>query len=103
MKQKSQLELSPRLQLIADWVTPDARIADIGTDHAYLPVWLVLQNRVQTAIAGDLRRGPLDRAELTGITYGVHDKIDFRLCNGLQGIELNEVDTIIVADRKSVV
>ena len=61
-----ELELTPRLALIAGWVPQGARIADVGTDHAYLPVWLTLHGRVASAIAGDLRPGPLDRARERG-------------------------------------
>ena len=57
------LELTPRLRQIAAWVRQGAHLADVGTDHAYLPVWLTLQGRVASAIASDLRRGPLDRAQ----------------------------------------
>ena len=64
------LELTPRLQTIADWVPQGAKLADIGTDHAYLPVWLSIHGRVSCSIASDLRKGPLERARLTGSTYG---------------------------------
>lgn len=67
------LELTPRLRQIAAWVRQGAHLADVGTDHAYLPVWLTLQGRVASAIASDLRRGPLDRAQETGRRYGVGD------------------------------
>lgn len=90
------LELSPRLQTLAGWVRPGARIVDVGTDHAYLPVWLSLHGRVASAIASDLRQGPLERARGTGRTYGVRD-IDFRLCDGLSGIAPEEADTIVIA------
>ena len=91
-----QLELTPRLQLLADWVPQGARLADVGTDHAYLPVWLSLHGRVSCAIASDLRKGPLERARLTGSTYGAQG-IDYRLCNGLADIRPGEVDTIVIA------
>ena len=71
------------------------RLADIGTDHAYLPVWLVLEGRVASAIASDLRPGPLQRAKETAKTYGT--EIDCRLCNGLTCITPDEVDTIVIA------
>ena len=69
------LELTPRLRQIAAWVRQGAHLADVGTDHAYLPVWLTLQGRVASAIASDLRRGPLDRAQETGRRYGVGDPV----------------------------
>ena len=91
-----QLELTPRLQLLADWVPEGARLADVGTDHAYLPVWLRLHGRVVFAIASDLRKLPLERARDTGRTYGA-DSIDYRLCDGLAGISADEVDTVSIA------
>jgi len=90
------LELSPRLQLLADWVPQGTRLADVGTDHAYLPVWLDIHHRVTSAIASDLRKGPLERAKETGRTYGAQH-IDFRLCNGLADIRSEETDTIVIA------
>ena len=91
-----QLDLSPRLQLLADWVRPGAKLADVGTDHAYLPVWLAINGRVSYAIASDLRKGPLERARETGRTYGA-EGIDYRLGNGLAGIFPEEVDTVVIA------
>lgn len=90
------LELTPRLQLLADWVPPGARLADVGTDHAYLPVWLRLHGRVVSAIACDLREGPLARARETGRTWGA-DGIDYRLGNGLAVVSPEEADTIVIA------
>lgn len=91
-----RLELSPRLALIASWIPQGAKLADVGTDHAYLPVWLTLQGRVTSAIASDLRRGPLERARETGRTYGA-EGIDFRLGDGLAFIRPDEADTIVIA------
>jgi len=91
-----QLELSPRLQLLADWVLPGAAFADVGTGRGDRPVWLRLQGRVVSAIASDLRKGPLERARETGRTYGA-DGIDYRLGNGLEGIRAEEADTIAIA------
>jgi len=90
------LELTPRLQLLADWVPSGARLADVGTDHAYLPVWLRLHGRVVSAIACDLREGPLARARETGRTWGV-DGVDYRLGNGLAVVAPKEADTIVIA------
>ena len=51
-------ELQPRLRLLADMVPAGAHLADIGTDHGYLPVWLMQQGRITSAIAGGHRAGP---------------------------------------------
>jgi len=91
------MELSARLQSIADQVPQGALFADIGTDHAYLPVWLLLNKRIDNAIAADLREGPLSRARETADQFGVSEKVSFRLCNGLVGIAAHEVDTIAIA------
>lgn len=91
-----KLELTPRLQLLADWVPQGARLADVGTDHGYLPVWLSLQGRLTSAIASDLRKGPLEHAKETGRMYGAQN-IDYRLGNGLAGIGPEETDVIVIA------
>lgn len=91
------MELSPRLQAVADQVPEGAVFADIGTDHAYLPVWLLLNGRIDHAIAADLREGPLARARETAAQYGVTDRVSFRLCDGLTGIGAGEADVIAIA------
>ena len=91
-----RLELTPRLQLLADWGPQGAKFADIGTDHAYLPVWLTLQGRLQCAIASDLRKGPLERAREPGRTYGAGN-LDYRLANGLADVSPEEADVIAIA------
>lgn len=90
------LELPPRLRLIAGWVPDGAYLADVGTDHGYLPTWLRLRGTIRGAVASDLRFGPLERAKATGILYGT-DHIDYRLCSGLDAIRPTEVDTIVIA------
>lgn len=91
------MELTPRLQAIAQQVPSGARLADVGTDHGYLPVWLLLNNRIDTAVAADLREGPLSRAKETAQQYGQGEKISFRLCDGLTDIAADEVDTVVIA------
>lgn len=90
------LELSARLQRLSDWVPLGAKFADVGTDHAYLPVWLMLHGRVVSAIASDLREGPLQRAQETGRTYGA-EGVEYRLCPGLDGITSEEADVVAIA------
>lgn len=91
------MKLSNRLRAIADWVPEGARFADIGTDHGYLPVWLLKNRIVPFAIAADLRESPLNTAIQTAKRYGVEDKVSFRLCDGLVGINPDEVDTVSIA------
>ena len=56
-------ELSKRLQAVADLVTPGMRLADVGTDHAYIPIYLTQNGLVPSAIAMDINKGPLERAD----------------------------------------
>ena len=97
MTKKRKLELSPRLQLLADWVPSGSRIVDVGTDHAFLPVWLMLNGKISSAIASDLRSGPLARGTETAKEYGVADSVEMRLCAGLEGIKPTEADVVIIA------
>ena len=92
-----QLELTPRLDRIARLVPEGARIADIGTDHAYLPVFLLLQGRIQSAIAADINKGPLERARATAAAYDCTEHISFLLCDGLAQVRAEDADTIIIA------
>ena len=91
------LKLKPRLQMAADMVRGGARLADIGTDHAYLPAALILGGRIKSAIAADLRKGPLENAEATGRTYEIADRVQLRLSDGLKLVLPEEVDDIVIA------
>lgn len=92
-----ELTLTPRLTAVARLVHQAAHLADVGTDHAYLPVRLLLDGRIEYAIAADLREGPLSRARETAARYGVEGRISFRLCDGLSGVGREEVDTVAIA------
>lgn len=92
-----KLELSQRLAAVAALVPDGARLADVGTDHAYLPVSLILDGRISGAIAADIRPGPLDHARRTAAEYGVTEQLDFRLCDGLRGISPGDCDVITIA------
>ncbi len=91
------MELSPRLQAIARQVPQGARLADVGTDHGYLPVWLLMNGYIESAVAADLRAGPLDRARDTARQFQQTGRISFRLCDGLADVREDEVDTIAIA------
>ena len=90
-------ELSPRLRMVGELVPAGARLADVGTDHAYLPAALLLEGKIPWAVAADLRRGPLDRARATAREYGLTGNVAFRLCDGLSGICPGEVDAVAIA------
>lgn len=89
--------LNNRLRLCADLVRKGTRIADIGTDHAYLPVWLVRAGFASFALAADIKAEPLKSGEQTIKKYHAEDLVETRLCDGLQSISPDEVDDIIIA------
>ncbi len=91
------LKLKSRLNMAAQMVRKGARIADIGTDHAYLPASLILDGAIPCAIAADLRKGPLENAQATVENYGIAEKIELRLSDGLKCIDPSEVDDIVIA------
>ena len=91
------IHLTPRLQMTADLAPEGARLADVGTDHAYLPAALILEGKIPWAIAADLRQGPLDRARATVRECGLTGRVAFRLCDGLTGIQPGEVDAVVIA------
>ena len=91
-----RLQLQPRLQLLADMVPEGCRLADVGTDHGYLPVYLLQRRRIRGAVAADIGAEPLAHARRTAEAYGVTG-IDFRLCDGLRDIAPDEVDTVVIA------
>ena len=91
------MQLSKRLQRIADFVCPGNRIIDVGTDHAYIPIWLLKNGVVKDAIATDIRSGPLERARLDAEHYGVTPHLKLIQCDGLSLCSPEEVDTIIIA------
>ena len=89
--------LDQRLRSVADYVRDGACVADIGTDHAYLPVWLVLSGRVRTAIASDIVEGPVARAAANVARYGVGDRVKVIRADGLSGVKDSSVTDIVIA------
>ncbi len=85
-----------RLRMAAEFVRDGVRVADIGTDHAYLPAYLVISGRVVSAIACDIGVGPLENAECTVREMCLTDKIELRLSNGLEKVDSSEVDDIVI-------
>lgn len=89
--------LDNRLLLCADFVRQNAKLADIGTDHAYLPVHLAVSGRISSAIASDINSGPLQKGRSTVEKYHAEELITLRLCDGLCGIAPDEADDIVIA------
>ena len=91
------MELSKRLTAVAGLVTEGASVADIGTDHGYIPIYLIEQNLSPKVIAMDINKGPLERARIHIAGYGMSDRIETRLSDGLAAVKPKEVEEMIVA------
>lgn len=91
------MELSKRLTAVAGLVTEGASVADIGTDHGYIPINLIEQGHSPRVIAMDINKGPLERARIHIAGYGMSDRIETRLSDGLAAVQPGEVDEMIVA------
>lgn len=91
------MELSDRLRAVAELVTPHLIIADVGTDHGYVPIYLVQNEICPKAIAMDVNQGPLERAEMHIRAYHLESKIQTRLSDGLKELRQGEADAVILA------
>ena len=90
-------KLSKRLSACLDALSSLSRIADIGTDHAYLPCYGILAGIIDSAIATDIIDGPLIQAKRTIAHYGLTDKIELRKGSGLEPLEIGEAEGVIIA------
>ena len=91
------MKISERLGALATMVPPGSRLADVGTDHAYLPLYLAEIGRITQAIAIDVNPGPFVSARDAVLLAGMADRITVRLGNGLQAVEPGEVDVAVMA------
>lgn len=91
------MHLSKRLRMVADCVTKGNVVADVGCDHAYISIYLVEGEVAPKTIALDVNEGPLLRAQENIKSYGMEEKITTRLSDGLEKLEPNEVDSIVIA------
>ncbi len=91
-----RLELQPRLHLISTLVPQNAKLVDVGTDHGYLPIFLLQEGRITSAIATDIGVEPLAHAKRTANEQDISD-IDFRCCDGLCDVAPQEIDTVVIA------
>ena len=91
------MAISRRLKLIADLVTPGGVAADIGTDHALVPLYLLKEGRVSKAIAVDVSKDCLKKAQEAVEKYGLEGRLDPRLSDGLEKLKPSEADSIIIS------
>lgn len=94
----NEQELSQRLKQVGTYVPQDARLADIGSDHAYLPVALMLNGQISYGIAGEVVKGPFESALKQVKKSGLTERIDVRLADGLEAVRLeDELSAITIA------
>lgn len=89
--------LKGRLKLIYDMIPPCGVLSDIGTDHAFIPAKALLDGRCKRAIACDVKKGPLERADRTRKEYRLEDYMELRLGSGLEPITEDEADCVVLA------
>ncbi len=88
--------LSPRLRVCCGFVAPGERVVDVGTDHGYLGIWLLQQGIASSVIASDIVPGPLSAAKANADKYGMTEKMEFYLSDGLQAVP-RDFDTMVCA------
>jgi tRNA (adenine22-N1)-methyltransferase len=92
------MRLTPRLAAIAELIPPGSTVADIGTDHAYLPLYLVQEQISQRVVASDINSAPLQQARETVAAFNCLQKIDLRQGDGLNVIQVqDQINTVVIA------
>lgn len=91
------MQLSKRLQAVANSVTKGNRVADVGCDHAYISIYLIQKDIAPHVIAMDVNKGPLERGRENIERLGFSSKVDTRLSDGLDKLNPGEADTILIA------
>jgi len=91
------MELSIRLKAIASMIEDCDSIVDVGTDHGYVPIYLVKNGVIKSAIASDINRGPVEKAKNNVLSNGVSTQINCRLGSGLATVIKGEVQVAIIA------
>lgn len=88
-------KLSYRLQKVAEYVPADSRLADIGSDHAYLPAYLALKGKINFGIAGEVVKGPFQNAQNEIKKENLQEIVDVRLADGLAAVELSDEINVV--------
>lgn len=91
-----KIRINDRLMSAVDLVRGGSRFADVGTDHAYLPIYLLNIGKISCAVASDINKGPLERARENIEKYGYSEQICIVLCDGLSGLEEYDPEDIAI-------
>ena len=91
-----RIPLSSRLRTCCSFIAPGDRVADVGTDHGYLGIWLLQQGIARSVIAGDIAPGPLSAARRNAEKYGYSEQMEFYLSDGVRNIP-RDFDTLVCA------
>lgn len=91
------LQLSERMQAVASMVTENNRLADVGTDHGYIPIYLCETGKIPSALAMDVKEGPLLHARRNIELHHLQERIQTRLSDGVQKLEKDEADSVVIA------
>ena len=92
-----KINISNRLKTIGDFVIDNSKVVDIGCDHGLLSIYVYQNRKSISVIATDINEGPLNEAKSNIKSYGLEDKIETRISDGLKNIKKKEFDTIVVA------
>lgn len=91
-----KIPLSPRLRACCEFISPGERVADVGTDHGYLGIWLLQAGLASHVIASDIGEGPLSAAKVNAQRFGTTEQMRFCLSDGVQDIP-RDFDTLVIA------
>lgn len=91
------MQLSKRLSAVAEMVSKGNRLVDVGTDHGYLPIYLIENDQIPSAIAMDINKGPIQRAKEHIKEHNLEKYIDTRLSDGVTALNADEGDTLVIA------
>ena len=97
MQDARELNLTPRLKIIADSIKGFETVADIGSDHVYIPIYLANNEQIKKIIVTDINRGPIEISKKRIKSYGVEAKVRVRRGNGLEAIKPGEAEVIVIA------
>ncbi len=89
--------MTPRLLAIAGLVRPGAAVVDVGSDHGYVPIYLLKTGIAKRALATDVNEGPLERSRENIARFGFGDAIGTQKANGMQDVDITSYDTVIIA------